>query len=210
MDPWPTCAVKDRLAAALLDLAAVVAISAPVAWLGSITVNREFQRRACGSVHSENYAACVHSLHATLWSGFAFFTLVVVAVVGTAYFGLLQAAAGHATLGERARGVRLVAADQRHPLHRPPLVRTSLRFLFGLALWAPVYVTGVQLWLEPRVGVSLLVVFGAAAVVLARPLVRGLRPEPGTGALLWDRATGTLVVSVSPEPLDSPRWATGP
>ena len=196
IEPWPVPERANRLAAAVIDVVTMFVISSPLVWLGSVTARREFTSDACSKTAS-NYAACIHSFHVSLYSAYSFYAAIAVALVGTFYFGLLQAAQGHRTLGERLRAVRLVSAEQRSPLVRPSVVHAGGRFLFGVVLVLPVYATAVMLWLEPKIGFLLLAVVVLAALVFRKGLRSALSPEAETGMLLWDRATKSIVVDVA-------------
>jgi RDD family len=206
-EPWPIPTARQRLTAASIDVAVVLLIASPllVAAFLHLQVDLREGKRACEYGAGGPLVECLHDVHIDRVTTFAMIALFTIAGVGIVYFGSLQSNARRMTLGEWVGGVRVVRHWPRRPLTRPTMQAPLCRFLVGLGLCLPISVVGVQLWIDPRMGVPLLIVATLIVVACARPIYRGLlRPERGTGAMAWDRWTSTIVVAYG-----APRFGLG-
>jgi RDD family len=200
MDPWPLPSTRRRLLAAACDLGTIFAICTPLLIFSfqNVQENLDGWKATCAErVGAAAQATCLSDAHSSEYSTFAVVILLLVGLVGVAYFALQQSRPRRATVGEHLAGVRVVRDWPRHPITRPTFQPCWLRYVIGLGACVPPAAVALELWLDTRVGLTLLAILGIPALVFSRALIRGLRPAPDSGAMFWDRWTNTLVVATA-------------
>ena len=193
---WPLPSARRRLASALTDLGVLFAICLPLLVRGFAILQGDLRdaRATCLRAH-QVLSQCLQNQHVNLVQDYAISVFVIVGGIGLLYFAILQSSPRRRSVGEWAARVLVVKDSPRTPLTRPSAGPAALRFGLGLLLCVPICVIGLELWLDEGFGLVLLGVLAVACVLAARLLLRGIMPDRDSGAMPWDRWTGTLVVT---------------